>query len=226
MPACELNIDVTVSGNLFEKGSRLKTKEKFVVVDTETTGLSPVKCGIVDICILQVEPWVIPDPRDPAKGIVEFREYGGYTGRVLPEFDALIEAEATKVNGFSWPAPTEWHGAKSFAEQWRRIKPYLDGCVIIGHNPGFDVSFIRETCSRNELIQASMSYRTIDACSLSRVLSMAAGKDESHSLDAITARIGLTRETLHRAVNDARITLAALNHLILQSRINVCSTQC
>lgn len=226
MPACELNIDVTVTGNLFEKGSRLKTKEKFAVVDTETTGLNPVKCGIVDICILQVEPWVIPDPRDPAKGIVEFREYGGYTGRVLPDPDVLVEPEATKINGFSWPAPIEWREAKSFAEQWRRIKPHLDGRVVIGHNPNFDVSFIREACYYNDLIQASMSYRTIDTCSLSRVLSMAAGKDESHSLDAIAARMGLTRETLHRAANDARITLAALNHLILQSRINICSTQC
>ncbi|MCE5974859.1 DNA polymerase III subunit epsilon [Sinirhodobacter sp. WL0062] len=165
----------------------------YVVFDTETTGLLPTEGDeIVQIAAVR---------------IVNGR-------RVETEvFDTLVNPHRSIP-----PASTEVHGisdamvvdAPDIIEVGRRFHKFAEGAVLIAHNAPFDMEFLR----RKELaIGQHFDNPILDTVLLSAVVF---GQSETHSLDALTHRLGITipEEARHTAIGDTVATADAFLKLL------------
>ena len=111
----------------------MKDKKPWAVVDIETTGLSPEQGHeIIEIAILT--------------------ERTAYCQKIQPVRLDKADPKALELNGYN---PQDWEGALPPAVAAERIGELLDGHRIIGHNPQFDMMFIRDLWDDH-----GMSYRT------------------------------------------------------------------
>lgn len=170
----------------------------FVVFDTETTGLTPSVDSIVQIAAVR---------------LVNGK-------RVLNEvFDTLVDpkrpipARSTDVHGISDSMVV---GAPDIVEAGRQFHKFAQGSVLIAHNAPFDMEFLR---LQEAAIGKTFDHPVLDTVLLSAVVY---GQLEQHSLDALTARLGITipEEARHTAIGDTIATADAFLKLVpmLQAR--------
>lgn len=162
----------------------------FVVVDLETTGGSAATDAITEI------------------GAVKVR-----AGEVLGEFATLVDPgrsippQITVLTGITdamvCAAPTIEVVLPSFLE-------FSRGCVLVAHNAGFDIGFLRAACTRLEVPWSRPAV--IDTVRLARrVLSQA--EAPSVRLGALARLLGAAVVPDHRALTDARATVDVLHAL-------------
>lgn len=171
----------------------------YVVFDTETTGL-------------------LPDQGDEVVQIAAVRIVNGK--RLKTEtFDMLVNpqrnipAASTAVHGITNAMVAD---APNIIEAARRFHAFAAGAVLIAHNAPFDMQFLRR-------IEAKLGLRfdhpILDTVLLSAVIY---GQHETHTLDALTHRLGITipEEARHTAIGDAVATADAFLKLLpmLQGR--------
>jgi len=120
----------------------------FCIVDLETTGATPATCGITEI------------------GAVKVR--GGEclgTFQTLVNPGAAIPPEITVLTGITQsmvgPAPRVEAVLGAFVE-------FADGCVLVGHNIRFDVSFLNAALERDGW--ARLRHPIVDTCALAKRL--------------------------------------------------------
>ncbi len=165
----------------------------YVVFDTETTGL-------------------LPSEGDEIVQIAAVRIVNGR--RVESEvFDTLVNP-GRRIP----PASTEIHGisdamvedAPDIVDVGRRFHKFVEGAVLVAHNAPFDMEFLR----RKELaIGLNFDNPILDTVLLSAVVF---GQSETHSLDALTHRLGITipEEARHTAIGDTVATADAFLKLM------------
>lgn len=170
----------------------------YVVFDTETTGLTPSADEIVQIAAVRV-----------VNGRRVRREV----------FDTLVDPRRPIP-----PGSTEVHGitdemvigAPTMAEAGKRFHEFARGAVLVAHNAPFDMEFLRR---HEKAIGVSFDHPILDTVLLSAVVY---GQLEQHSLDALTARLGITipEEARHTAIGDTVATADAFLKLVpmLKSR--------
>lgn len=95
-------------------------------IDTETTGLDPLRHEIISIAIIT--------------------EYGDgrierWSSKIRPEHIDTASEKALKVNGYN---SYEWCDAPSFFEVFNVIQQKLRKGIIVGHNVAFDIAFLRQ----------------------------------------------------------------------------------
>ena len=159
----------------------------YVVFDTETTGLSPERDEIVQLAALRL-----------------------VNGRIVKEewLDTLVDPGRAIP-----PASTEVHGitdqmvqgAPDIATAGARFRRFAEGAVLVAHNAPFDIAFLRR---HQAAIGGEFDHPVLDTVLLSAVLF---GQQETHSLDALTARLGITipEEARHTAMGDTVATAEA-----------------
>ena len=176
---------------------------KYIVLDTETTGLD-FNDGhkIIEIGAVVVQN------RKKTDDI--FHTY------INPE--RAIDKEAQQVHGIS---NEELINKPTFAEIADELIEFLEGSTIVAHNASFDVGFIN-----HELNLVSSKYPKLeDICAIEDSLMIARKKfpGQRNSLDALTRRFEVTGydRTFHGALKDANI-LADVYMLLTggQSRMN------
>ena len=164
----------------------------FVVFDTETTGLSPSTDAIVQIAAVRlingrrVESEVFDTLVDP--------------GRPIPP-------GSTDVHGITDSMVV---GAPDIIAAGRQFHKFAEGAVLVAHNAPFDMEFLR----RQEAgIGKSFDHPVLDTVLLSAVVY---GQLDQHSLDALTARLGITipEEARHTAIGDTVATADAFLKLV------------
>lgn len=170
----------------------------YVVFDTETTGLVPHKDEIVQIGAVRV-----------------------VNGRIVPGevMDQLVNPGCPIP-----PASTKVHkvtdgmvaDAPDPLDATRQFHLFARGAVIVAHNAPFDLSFLRRYGGRAGL---DWDHPVIDTVLLSAVLF---GASETHTLDALCERLGITipEPLRHTALGDAQATAEALCKMLpmLESR--------
>ncbi len=153
--------------------------DEFVVFDIETTGLSPLTCGITEI------------------GAVKYR-----AGEVLEEFDTFVNPampipeNITELTGITdemvKDAPSEKDAVLKFLE-------FAGTSILVAHNASFDISFIRRVAQDNSI---PLPNPYLDTLPLSRYLNKDLAK---HNLDALRKYFGLGEFNHHRACDDCRM---------------------
>lgn len=170
----------------------------FVVFDSETTGLLPHKDEVVQLGAVRV-----------LKGkIIEGEEIDTLVNPGIP-----IPPASTKVHGVS---DHMVQGAPDFIEVGRRFHQFSTDAVIVAHNAPFDMAFLRRYSDK---MGVTWDHPILDTVLLSAVVF---GASETHTLDALCDRLGITipEHLRHTALGDARATAEVLVKLLplLQAR--------
>ncbi len=179
-----------VQGTLDDLGTAL-AGVTFVVVDLETTGGSPADCSITEI------------------GAVKVRG-----GEVLGEFQTLVNP-GTPIPAFisvlTGITDTMVAGSPRIEAALPAFLEFSAGTVLVAHNAGFDISFLKAAASR---VGAPWpSPRVVDTVHLARQL---VTRDEApnHRLSSLAVLFGASTTPDHRALHDARATVDVLHGLI------------
>ena len=153
---------------------------KYVVFDLETTGFSPEKDRIIEIGAVRLE---------------NGKETGRFSEFVNPKIP--IPYRITQLTSIT-------NDMVSHEEPIETILPrflaFCEGCVLVGHNVAFDVSFVRQNAKNLNL---PFSFTSIDTIGMARV--MLPGH-KSYNLDAVGKMLGVVNPHHHRAVDDAETT--------------------
>ena len=161
--------------------------KKFIILDTETTGLE-VHQGhrIIEIGAVLLN--------DRKKSEEHFHTY------LNPS--RLIDEEASKVHGIM---NEDLLDKPYFEEVAEEFLEFIDGSTLVIHNAAFDVGFLN-----NELKLASSKYPMLeDICEIEDSLALAKDKfpGQRNSLDALASRFDISGydRTFHGALLDANI---------------------
>jgi DNA polymerase-3 subunit epsilon len=157
----------------------------FVVVDVETTGLSPVADRITEIAMMKVRDSVLLD------------EFSTLINPLRP-----ISAEITRITGIDnmmvQDAPTARDVVPAMVE-------FLGDSVFVAHNASFDWGFLTQTASRERDLE--LYNPQLCTVKLSRKI---LPQLPSKSLGPVTQALGITIPERHRASGDAYATALVL----------------
>lgn len=157
-----------------------------VVLDFETTGLSPGVDRITEVAALRVVGTDIVDR---------------YT--TLVNAGARIPSHITSLTGIS----NEMIATAPRAEDVvRALVDFIDADLLVAHNASFDGGFLAAECVKARI--RSRSFETLCTMRLARRL---VPGHSSYSLASVASRLGITRSgNAHRAESDARVTVDVL----------------
>ena len=164
--------------------------DPIVVLDFETTGLSPVADRIIEIGAVKLE-----------------------SGAVTGEFSMLCDPgmplpeKITKLTGIN---SAMLMGKPSPAEGVHKLMEFIGGCAVAAHNASFDVAFLRAEARRGKL---SFFAPVIDTLSLARRLYP--GKS-SYKLGSLCRMLKVSLKNAHRAVHDAAATAKCLQIMLTE----------
>jgi DNA polymerase-3 subunit epsilon len=190
------------------------------------------KCG-VRIALRQVPAAVLPEsPEDPLRSleyaVVDVETTGGSplrghritefaavrvrgTGEVIEEFSTLVNPLRpiprfiTALTGID---PWMVADAPRFEEVAEQVRRVLAGAVFVAHNAAFDHRFVQL-----ELAGCGHSLLGRTLCTV-RLARRTVPEVTHRSLDALSYFFGLENEARHRALGDARVTVAILRRLL------------
>ena len=220
------------------KGNRLiDFPDEYVVVDTETTGLSPGVDSIIELgairyvnhqeterfsCLVKPDQWTVYyhswEQIEPiCRDLMEYEENGIHiTNRKLHpsqsvDYPYYRGCQISYVSQFI----TELTGISdemlNEAPVMKDVLPsfldFIRDSIIVGHNVNFDVNFIYDTVMKYMQIPFSNDY--VDTLLLSqKLLSL-----PRHRLQDLAEYYGMDYSHAHRAVEDAHMTAQALEHM-------------
>ncbi|MCL2544704.1 MAG: exonuclease domain-containing protein, partial [Clostridia bacterium] len=179
-------------GSLVEKPSDRDLGQDIVVLDFETTGLSPRRDRVVEI------------------GAVRLRG-----GQVVEEFSTMVNpgraipAKVTEITGITDAMVRD---AGPAAAAIPALLAFMGDAPVAAHNAPFDMGFLREECRR---LGIDCAPPVIDTLELSRRLYP---KLKSHKLAAVCKQLGVPLKNAHRAVHDAAATAQALAKMLASLR--------
>jgi len=174
---------------------------RFVVLDTETTGLDPARDRVLAVAAVGVR---------------------GSSIDVSDGLDLRVRQHLTAAGGVDVHEITPGEAARGLPEEEvaRRLLPFLGGAVLIGHHVAFDVAVL------DRLVRRALGFpllnRSYDTVALAgrvdgKLLDPEAGPRDRLGLEALCSRYGVEIEGRHTAVGDAFAT--ALLFLKLLSRL-------
>ncbi len=162
----------------------------FVVIDIETTGLSPESDRITEIGAVRVIDGCIS------------KEFNSFVNPGIP-----IPAEITKLTGIT---DEMVRNAPDISYVLPELLEFIGSGVIVAHNATFDMSFIKKA-ARNSNIR--IKNQVVDTLQLSRKM---LPHLKSHRLEAVAGHLKIDMGDKHRAKDDAN-TAAQILIRYLQS---------
>lgn len=160
---------------------REKTMKDFVVLDLETTGLTPKTDRILEIGAIKV-----------VDGEVKER----YATFINPQME--IPARITELTGITREMVAD---APYRDRAVRALVEFCGDLPLLGHNIRFDYSFVK-----HDAVNLGLEFEkeAVDTLSIAR---LALPQLESRSLEFLCGYYGISRENAHRAMDDAAETL-------------------
>lgn len=160
-------------------------EDEVVVLDTETTGLNPSSCSLLEIAAIRMRG---------GETVATFQTFVD-PGRAIPD-------EITELTGIT---QADIAGAPAPREAVEALAEFAGDCNLVAHNASFDQQFIMRQANPGEL-----PGQWIDTLSLSQIV---LPRLKSHRLLDLAAAFGLSTPT-HRAMDDT-VALGALWRILL-----------
>lgn len=160
-------------------------EDEVVVLDTETTGLNPSSCSLLEIAAIRMRG---------SETVDTFQTFVNPGRAIPPEITELTGITQADIVG----APTPREAIAAFAK-------FAGDCNLVAHNASFDQQFIMRQASPGDLLG-----QWIDTLSLSQIV---LPRLKSHRLLDLAAAFGLSTPT-HRAMDDT-VALGALWRILL-----------
>ena len=163
-------------------------EDSFVIVDLETTGLSPINSEIIEIGAIKVVNNEVVDTMDvfvrPSRPLSPFTtRLTGITNEMVDE--GLSIKQALKV-----------------------FEEFSYGMRLMAHNAKFDMGFL-DTYMRKNLGKAAPT-NTLDTLAMSRAIV----KDvPNHKLGTLATHFNIDYSGAHRSLRDCEITLEVYNNI-------------
>lgn len=162
---------------------------RYVVLDFETTGLSPEKDKIIEVGMIRYNQGV------------EEEVFSALVNPMEP-----IPAKITKLTGIT---DEDVQSALPIDEIIGDIRKFIDGCPVVAHNAKFDVDFLRAAYKATGL-PTDIAY--VDTLEWSK---KAFPKMKDHKLETLIKELGLSDgPQTHRALDDVRCTGKLLNKCV------------
>ncbi len=164
-----------------ENKSLLIYPENYVVLDIETTGLSPTKNEIIEISALRV-----------------------IDGKIKEEFSMLskpsgfLNSFITNLTGINQEMLSD---APSIKEVLEELMEFVSNSIIIGHNITFDISFIDAKLQQHHNLPFDNDY--IDTLTLAR---KHLPQLKSKKLEFVAKHFNLNTQGMHRGLKDCKVT--------------------
>jgi ATP-dependent DNA helicase DinG len=159
-------------------------QSSIVAIDIETTGLSDERDTIIEIGALKF------------KGHRVEGEWSTLInpGRHIPEF----------ITGLTGISDVEVRNAPRLREVAQDLEEFVGDAPVVGHNVRFDLGFLQK--------QAGILHYNdvIDTYELAAVLMPTASR---YNLGSLGKQLGILLPATHRALDDAKVTMAAFNRL-------------
>lgn len=170
----------------------------FVVIDCETTGVSPSTDRLLQVAAVVVSAG----------------------GTIIDTFDTIVKPEnpseyvhgAEHIHGIS---PAHVENGMPLRLALEKLFAIAHGHIFTAHNAPFDLGFIHAEGERTGLPHRFDTY--VDTLALSRRLDV--DKSRRHTLDALCEHYGISRDRAHEALSDATATAVVLTHLLREMNI-------
>lgn len=153
----------------------------FVVLDFETTGLSPIENNIIQIGAIRY---------------VNFEVVEEYNTLVNPNED--ISSTITRITGIT---NNDVANAPTIEMVLPTLLEFINKDVVVAHNASFDMKFLLENIERLNL--TINKFRVIDTLSLAR---KSINETENHKLPTLKAFLNLDHLESHDALADCKVT--------------------
>ena len=178
--------------------SLTKLVDNYVLVDIETTGLSPIKDDIIEIGAIKVEKNLIVD------------KYNS-----LIQIDRKLTPFITNLTGITDEMLKEGRPIDVVLQEFLK---FLGNQVIIGHNVNFDMAFINEKCKKH-----LQTYLTNDYLDTMKKKKKALPNSINYKLGTLAKRFHVDYSNAHRGLEDVEITYQVYNQLkyILNPQISL-----
>lgn len=164
-------------------------EESYVIVDLETTGLSPIKNEIIEIGAIKVENNKIVDSLDilvkPENAVSSFiTSLTGITNDML--IDAVEIKEALKI-----------------------FIDFANNSMLIAHNANFDMGFLNNNLQKH--FNYSLENRCLDTLALSRKYVKGI---KNYKLETLANYFNVNYSGAHRSLKDCEITYEIYKKLV------------
>jgi ATP-dependent DNA helicase DinG len=159
-----------------------------VAIDIETTGLSQDRDVIIEIGAVKFKGHRV---EDEWTSLIN-------PGRHIPEF----------ITGLTGISDVEVRSAPRLMDVAPSLEAFAEDAPIVGHNVRFDLGFLQKA--------GLFEYNdVIDTYELASVLMPTASR---YNLGSLGKQLGILLPATHRALDDAKVTMAAFNRLLEMAR--------
>ena len=161
------------------KGQDLDTT--YCVLDLETTGFSATTEKITEV------------------GIMKLKD-----GEVIDEFSCFVNPEKhipERVSEVTNITDDMVKDAETIDKVFPKILEFIEGSVIVAHNAGFDVGFLKQNAKN---LGYDFDYTYLDTLSLAKDLFP---EFKKYKLGKIAEKLGIKVEVAHRALDDVDTTV-------------------
>ena len=168
------------------KGQSIDTT--YCVLDLETTGFSPVTDKITEVGIMKVK-----------------------NGEVIDQFSCFVNPERPipqRVVEVTNITDDMVKDAETIEKVFPKILEFLGDSVIVAHNAGFDVGYLKHNA---KVLGYEFDYTYIDTLSLAKDLFP---NFKIYKLGKIAEELGIKVEVAHRALDDVDTTVKVFNVMI------------
>ena len=154
-------------------------------IDTETTGLDSSIHEVIEVAVITEHP----DGRRE-----RFHTY------IKPQNIETAHPKALEINGYA-EDPSKWDNAPHMEQVGEQIARAIKGCILVGHNVGFDIQMLQANMDRAGL-KFRLPYHKVDTVTLAYEHLVPCGL-ESLSMDKIRKFLGWSMDNAHTAMKDA-----------------------